>query len=203
MQSEVYEALVKRWKKKQYAHMTACALIAVLGILLAATVIGPIASMVCFCILLLAIMRMISQNAVRRKTLKEWETQDKLADVYHTVETAQPIEMDGLTYFCTGDYFVTGYGAVYPMRQIAWIFQFTHKVNFLFLTMARQRWCKLMLLDGTERLAFWGKPKDTAAFENLLQSMRRANPNLLVGFSNENAALYAARCEIHKASKTE
>ena len=201
MNTQIYDDLVSDYKKRQKKKLLIAFAVMVLGLLLIVTVIGGIAALVAWVYLLCEGIRTISTTKARKRSKKELQSKGLYDAAMQVLQHAERLQLDGLTYAWTKDFFFTGYGAIFPMQKIAWIFPYTYTARKMMISITRQHWCQIMMLDGTRRVAFWGQVKDQAAFKEMLHGMRSVNPELQIGRTPANEELYNQRVTLYKAAQ--
>lgn len=201
MNTQIYDDIVASYKKRQQMKLLISFGAMVLGFLLSATGVGAIVGIAAMIYLMIEAVRTFGTANVRKTSMKELQSKGLHDAAMLALQQAERQQMDGLTYAWTSEFFCTGYGAIFSMQKIAWIYPFTHTVRYMMIPIVRQHWCKILMLDGTERLAFYGKVKDQSAFERMLKGMRSVNPELQIGHTPENVELYKQRVMLYKAAE--
>ena len=201
MNTQMYNKIVETYQSRQKKRLLIALVLFVVGILTSATGVGAIVCIVSLVYLMIEGIRTIGTNAARKKCISQMKSSGEFDLAMTSLEGGLKQEMDGLTYAWSTDYFCTGYGLIIDMKQLAWIFPFTHTIRYMLIPVVRQNWCKALMLDGTERIVFYGKAKNKTAFETMLRGMLSMNPNLLIGHTAENQALYQERVQQHMKVK--
>lgn len=201
MNTQIYDALLANYKKRQITKQLITFAVMVLGFLLTFTGVGAIVGLVALFCLFGMWIRIGTLAHARKASKKELQANGLYDAAMQALQHAERLQMDGFTYAWTNDFFFTGYGAIFPMQKIAWIFPFTHTTRYLMIPIVRQHWCQIMMLDGTKRVAFLGRVKDQAAFKKMLHGMRSVNPELLIGYTPENEEQYNQRVTLYKAAQ--
>lgn len=201
MNTQIYDDLVRNYKKRQRKKQLIAFAVMVLGFLLTFTGIGGIVGLVALLYLYLMWIDIAVLALARKKSKKELQANGLYDAAMQTLQHAERLQLDGLTYAWTNDFFFTGYGAIFPMQKIAWIFPFTYTARKMMIPIARQHWCQIMMLDGTSRVAFYGRVKDQAAFKKMLHGMHSVNPELQIGHTPANEELYNQRVTLYKTAQ--
>ena len=199
MENKVYGNLMAACKKRQRTRLLLSAAVMVLGFILCSTGIGGIAGLAAMLYLMMEGAKTCGMKLMRNKSLKMLKNSGKLKEAMESLANGKTQQLDGLTFAWSHDYFCTGYGAIYETQQIVWMFPFTQTIRYFFIPVVRNHWCKMLMTDGTERIAFYGKAKDKEAFEKLLRGLRMENPQLLIGHTQENMDRYQLRQALSKA----
>ncbi len=201
MDIQMYNKIVETYKERQKKRLLISLALTVVGALTGATGIGAVVCIVSLVYFVIEGFRTLGTKSARNKNIAQLKSTGEFDTALQSLSTGMKHQLDGLTYAWSEDYFLTGYGAIFNMKQIAWIFPFTHTTSYMMIPVVRQQWCKAVMLDGTENIVFHGKAKDKAAFETMLRGMRTMNPDLLIGHTPENQQLYAERVQQHKESQ--
>lgn len=201
MNAGIYENIVGNYQKDQRKKMLIFLGVAVLGFLLAATGIGVFVGVAALICLMMAAVRVSAASNVRKASIRQLRERGLYDSAMYSLQTADRQVMDGLTYAWSDDFFYTGYGAIFPMKEVAWVYPFTNTVRYMMIPIMKQHCCKIRMLDGTEKLVFHGKAKEQEAFRHILEGMLSVNPGLLIGYTQENAAIYQQRTALYKASR--
>lgn len=201
MDIQMYNKIVETYKERQKKRLLISLALTVVGALTGATGIGAVVCIVSLVYFLIEGVRTLGMKGARNKTVAQLKSTGEFDTALQSLSTGLKQQLDGLTYAWSEDYFLTGSGSILNMKEIAWIFPFTHTTTYMMIPVLRQQWCKAVMLDGTEHIVFHGKAKDKAAFETMLRGMRTMNPDLLIGHTPENQQLYAERVQQHKESQ--
>ena len=201
MDAQMYNKIVETYQARQKKRLLIALAMVIVGALTAVSVVGAVVCIVGVVYLMIEGIRTVGLYSARKKNIAQLKSTGEFDQAMLSLSNGLKQGMDGLTYAWSEDYFLTGYGAIFNMKQIAWVFPFTHTTSYFFIPIVRQHWCKALLLDGTERIVFYGKAKDKAAFETLLRGMLAVNPDLLIGHTPENQKLYSERVQQYKEAR--
>lgn len=201
MNNGMYDKILQTYQLRQRKRLIISLALVVIGALTAASVVGAVVCIVALVYFILEGIRTLSTNAARNKCVAQLKSEGRFDLTLQSLSGGMTQEMDGLTYVWSEDYFMTGYGMILNMKEIAWIFPYTHTVTYFMIPVMRYRYCKAMMLDGTERIIFNGQARNKAAFESLLSGMLSKNPELLIGHTPANQELYRQRVEQHTKSQ--
>ncbi len=189
MNTDAYEKLIAPYKERQRKRLLTAAGVMVLGFVLAVTGIGAIAGIAAMIYLMMEGIRTYTCNSHARQSIKALQRAGVYDRAMGGAAGAASCQIDGLPYAWNEDYLYLPYGAVYPMKDVAWIYPYAHSVTFLLFTITLNA-CQLFLTDGTQSLVFHGRAKDQEAFKQLLAGLLQVKPQLLLGYSEENKQLY-------------
>lgn len=203
MKNQSYEEIVSNYKRVHNKKLLMWLAGMLLGLALSATGVGAVLCIVCLILLFVEVGRRASVTKMRNASLEALRARGEMEQAKAEIASAAQLQLDGLTYACTQSWFCTGYGAIYPVQEIAWVFPFTHTVKYMLIPVLRMHWCKMLTLDGRELVAFYGTTHDKSAFERLLERLRSVNPQLQIGHSPEEAQLYEQRVRLHTMRKEE
>lgn len=190
MNTQAYETFVSNYKSQQKTRLLISAGAMVLGFLLAATGIGIIVAIAAMVFLVVYAVRGSVLKSHTKKSLKILHKAGQYEHAMDAISQVTSCQIDEQTYAWNDEYFYLPYGAVYPIKKLAWIHLFAQKVSYMFIFRFTFNACKLFLTDGTETLLFYGKAKDQEAFKQLLISLKEKNPELMLGYNAENQQLY-------------
>lgn len=201
MKNQSYEEIVSNYKRAHNKKLLIGLAGMLLGLALSATGVGAVLCVVCLILLIVEVGRRASVTKMRNVSLAALHARGEMEQAQADIASAAQLQLDGLTYACTQSWFCTGYGAIYPVQEIAWIFPFTHTVKYMLIPVLKMHRCKMLTLDGRELVAFYGTARDKTAFERLLEMLRSVNPQLQIGHSPEEAQLYEQRVKLHTMQK--
>ena len=190
MNTQAYETFVSSYKSRQKTRLLASAGAMLLGFLLAATGIGIIVALVAMVFFVVYAVRGSVLKSHAKKSLKVLHKAGQYEHAMEAIQQVSSCQIDEQTYAWNDEYFYLPYGAVYPLKKMAWIHLFSQTVSYMFIIRFTANACKLFLNDGTETLLFYGKAKDQEAFKKLLIALKEKNPDLLLGYNAENQQLY-------------
>lgn len=190
MNTQAYENFVSIFKTKRRKKLLIAVAVVVLGFLLVATVIGAFAAIGAVIYLMMELVRGSVYSSHTKKSLKALHKDGQYEAAMNGLAQAKTCQLDELTYAWTEDFLYLPYGAIYPMKKVAWIYPYCHtQVHYLVIRIKTSA-CKLFLTDGSQSLLYYGKAKDEEAFKRLLVGLKEANPALLLGYTQENQQLY-------------
>lgn len=201
MNQQYYDALIAPYKNRQKKRLLCSAGLMVLGLALSATGVGAVVCVVAMIYLMLELTRTLSLVSVRNKCLKKLSAEGSLNQIMDSLRYAKKMQVDGMTFAWTDEYLCLPHGVLLPLAQIAWLFPFTHTIRYMMIPVIRSHSCKIYLLDGTFALGFYGKVKDTVAFEALLVELKKVVPQLLIGHSEANQQIYQAMVAAYTQAK--
>jgi len=201
MNNAKYQEITEGYQSRQKKRLLLSAVLTVAGFALAATGIGGIVGFASVVYLMFEGIRTFSLSSMKKKSLKKMEQSGELSEALAALDHAACVTIDGLTYAVADKYLFLPYGAVLPIADIAWIYQHEQTIRFMMIPVIQSRWCNMMLLDGTNTLAFYGKAKDTQALGQLLTSLQAETPQLLLGYSPENQKRYDAMVAARKGKQ--
>lgn len=189
MNTDAYEKMIVPYKERQKKRLLTAAGVMVLGFVLAATGIGAIAGIAAMIYLIMEGIRTYTCKSHERKSLKALQKAGVFDRAMGGAAGASTCQIDGLPYAWNEEFLYLPYGAVYPLKDVAWIYPYAHNMVILLFTITINA-CQLFLADGTQSLLFHGKAKDQEAFRQLLAGLKQTKPELLLGYSEENKQQY-------------
>ena len=189
MNTDAYEKLTAPYQERQKKRLLIAAGVMVLGFVLAATGIGAIAGIAAMIYLMMEGIRTWTCRSHAKKSIKALQKAGVFDRAMGGAADANVCRIDELSYAWNDEYLYLPYGAVYPLKDVAWIYPYTHNMVVLLFTISINA-CQLFLADGTQSLLFYGKAKDQEAFRKLLAGLKQTKPELLLGYSDENKQLY-------------
>lgn len=202
-----FKSIVDPYKTHQIKKMTiaaasgALSYAALTGLHLPQTleVLAGIAGMCSFLYLLLeGFIKSFGMSCVRLKNHKSLKAKGILDDAMAELENAVCFHVDKQCFAVTQKYLCLPHGVILELDQIAWLYSKTQVVRWFYIPVIKISSCQIKLLDGINILAFFGKMKDTQAFNRLLVVLRSKIPELLIGYTAENRQKYQYLCAKHK-----
>ena len=208
MKNENYRQLTAPYSTNQICRLLVPAALMVGGFMLAQLLtadhavglLAGLVAMAAFFIVTMQCVKMFCIAVVRGKnhrSLKKAGLLDRALDSMGQMETFQA---DHFRFGMNDEFLVLPYGGILRMDQIAWFFLQENKVRYFGIPISNSKSGMIRTLDGGSTIAFYGKPRDIAAFQKMLLELKLRVPQMLIGHTAQNVQAYNAMVQANKVS---
>jgi hypothetical protein len=144
-------------------------------------------------------MQFGSLSMYRSSSHKVLKREGVYEDAMAALPQSRMMSVDGRTFAINAKYLYLPHGAIYRISDLLWIYPKSQRFSYMFIPLVNRKWLNMELTNGTACPAFYGKIGNESEVTALLTLLQRINPNILLGYTNENAEMYRAYIRSYRA----